>query len=142
MEEKKFGQEPEELDLEEEGDIVELIDEEGKSVNFRHVATIDYQNEWYVFFSPTEELDGLSEDEVVIFKLAEDEDGSDLFLPIEDEALLEAVYNEYVTIMDGEDDECGCGCEDCEGCEGCGEDDEDDGHDHDCDCGCGCKHED
>lgn len=138
MEEKKeLHQEPEELDLEEEGDIVELIDEDGKSVNFRHVATIDYENEWYVFFSPTEELDGLSEDEVVIFKLAEDEDGSDLFLPIEDEDLLEKVYNEYVAIMDGDEDDCDCDCEDCAGCD---EDEEEDEHGKDCGCGCGCKH--
>lgn len=120
-----------ETELDEEDEIVELEDEEGKIAKFRHVATIDYENDWYVFFSPAEELDGLSEDEVIIFKLGADESGADVFLPIEDDALLDAVYNEYVRIM--EEDDC-CDCEDC-------------GHDHDCEehkCGehgCDCGHD-
>ena len=71
---------PEELE-DEESDIVELVDEEGKSVNFRHVATIDYKDEWFVFFSPVEEIEGVTEDEVVIFNLGTDETGADVFYP-------------------------------------------------------------
>ncbi len=129
--ESELGQAPE---LEEEDEIVELEDEEGKVAKFRHVATIDYQNDWYVFFSPAEELDGLSEDEVIIFKLGEDE-GADVFLPIEDDALLDAVYNEYVRIMEDDEDGC-CGCDDCGHDHDCGEEGCD--HGHDCDCGHNC----
>lgn len=123
---------PEELE-DEESDIVELVDEEGKSVNFRHVATIDYKDEWFVFFSPVEEIEGVTEDEVVIFKLGTDETGADVFLPIEDDKLLDEVYAEYIKVMEEEDGEGGCGC-------GCGcEDEEDD--EEGCGCGCGCDDE-
>lgn len=105
-----------------EEDIVELVDEEGKTIKFNHVATIDFENEWYVFFSPVEETDGVSTEEVVIFKLDSDEEGKDVFSPIEDEDLLQKVYDEYVRVME-EDDECeecdeSCSCEKNEGCGG------------------------
>lgn len=113
----------------EDSDIVELVDDEGNSVKFTHVATIDYENEWYVFFSPAEEVDGLTSEEVVIFKLDSDEEGKDVFSPIEDEELLNKVYEEYLNVLeeDGEesdedyeeeDDEDGHegGCSGCTGC--------------------------
>ncbi|MDD4002846.1 MAG: DUF1292 domain-containing protein [Clostridia bacterium] len=87
-------------------DIVELVDDEGKVIKFIHVATIDYKDNWYVFFSPTEEVDGINTDEVVIFHLLSDDEGKDVFEPIEDEKLLEEVYNEYINTLD--DDEEGC----------------------------------
>lgn len=129
--ESELGQDPA---LDEEDEIVELEDEEGKIAKFRHVATVDYENDWYVFFSPAEELDGLSEDEVIIFKLGADEGGADVFLPIEDDALLDAVYNEYVRIMEEDDDCCGC--------EGCGHDHDCEGEEHSCgEHGCDCGHD-
>ena len=104
----------------EDGEVVQLINEDGDTVEFYHVATIEYENNWYVFFQPAEEMEDIGEDEVVIFKLDTDENGEDLFVPIEDEELLDKVFDEYNKLMedDGEEDGCSCGC-------GCG---------LDCDC--------
>ncbi len=116
---------------EEDFEVVELVDEDGNTVNFRHVATIDYNDEWFVFFSPEEEMDGITDDEVVIFKLGADENGQDVFLPIEDEKLIDAVYNEYVRMIeednDDEHDHHGGGCSGCSGCGGGDDDSDDDG---------------
>lgn len=102
----------------EEEDIVELVDDEGKTLKFYHVATIDYESNWYVFFSPTEEMEEVDTDEVVIFRLDSDEEGNDVFSPIEDEELLQKVYDEYVRIMSEEYDE---NADEDDGCEGgCG----------------------
>ena len=80
-------------------------------------------------------MDGVDPDEVVIFRISGDE-GNEVLLPVEDEALLEEVYEEFMRELDEEDgddgeetDESACesceGCEKgaaprCEGCEGCG----------------------
>ena len=90
-------------------DLVVLTTDDGVEHNFYHVATVDYKNEWYVFFQPAEEIPDIDDDEVVIFRLEEDENGEDLFVPIEDENLLNEVYEEYVRMAE-EEDECGCGC--------------------------------
>ena len=135
-----------EFDEEEDGDVVELESEDGETIPFRHVATIDYENGWYVLFSPMQEMEGVGEDEVVIFRLDTDEKGGDIFVPVEDEAILDAVYDEYVRIMEDENSEweqgCGCGHGDGEHCrcgeetgDGCHCDGESDGKKGDCHCG-------
>lgn len=112
----------ENIDLEENDDIVELVDDEGNAIKFFHVATVDYENNWYVFFTPTETVEGVNNDEVVIFRLDADEEGKDVFSPIEDEELLQKVYEEYVKIMDEDEDEeedkedKPSGCDGCSGC--------------------------
>ena len=124
-----------EVDMEE--DIVTLLDENDNELKFFHNATVDYKGEWYIFLQPVEAMEDLEEDEVVIFKLGQDENGDDLFLPIEDEELLNAVYDEYVKQLDELEGECDCGhhhhdhegacCEDGDCC---------------CDADCDCHHHD
>lgn len=108
--------------LEEECDIITLVDGEGKDVDFYHVATIDYNNEWYVFLQPVEQIEDMEEDEVLIYKLGTDEDGEDTFIPLESEEELNAVFNEYMKEVEA--DECDCECVECSD-----------------DCKCGCKDE-
>ena len=102
-----------------EDDIIPLVNDEGQTVNFYHVATIDYENEWYVFFQPAEKMAEIDEDEVVVFKLESDEEDNDVFLPVADEDLLQKVYAEYVRLMEQEGED-GCGGGDCSACPGCG----------------------
>jgi uncharacterized protein YrzB (UPF0473 family) len=99
-------------------EIISLVDDKGDTVNFFHVATIDYENEWYVFFQPVEKTAELDTDEVVVFKLDSDEQDNDVFLPVESEELLQKVYGEYVRIMKehGDDDEGGCSPSACANC--------------------------
>lgn len=97
---------------EEDEDLVTLLDDDGNEVDFYHAATVDYKGEWYIFLQPAEEMEDVEEDELLIFKLEQDENGDDLFTPIEDEALLDAVYHEYEKLVEETDaEECGCGCE-------------------------------
>ena len=71
-------------------DLVVLKDEEGKEIEFVQIATIDYDDEWYAFLQPTE-LGDLEDDEMIIFKLEEDENGETIFIPVEDEDLMDKV---------------------------------------------------
>lgn len=120
-----------EMELDEE--VIVLENEDGEEVKFNHIATIDYKDEWYIFLQPVE-LGDLEDDEVLIFKIEEDENGNDLYIPLEDEELIQAVYAEYVKEWEENGGECDCECEDCD-CEDCST------HcDDHCDCdGCDCK---
>ena len=115
MSEKEFT----EVNPELSDEIVELVDDSGRTLKFYHLATMPYQEKWYVFFQPAEEIDGAAEDEVVIFQIADGEDGKDTLLPIEDEALLEQVYEEFCRVM--EEEEAADEAAELEGCD-CGED--------------------
>lgn len=115
-----------EENVQDDYDIITLVDMDDNDVDFYHVATIDYKDKWYIFLQPVEPMEGVADDEVIIYELGVDEDGNDKFISIEDEGLLNEVFEEFLR----QEEEC-CGCEDCD-CDGECEDD--------CDCGCnGCK---
>lgn len=100
-------------------DTIELVGDNGEVFKFYHIGTIEYKDEWFVFFQPAEVLDGVDPDEIVIFKIGGDE-GDEVLLPINDEELLNEVYEEFMREL--EDD--GEGCDGvCEGCSGCGNND-------------------
>lgn len=116
---------------EDELDIVELKNQDGKVMKFSHIGTIEYKEKWYAFFQPAEEIEGVDDEEVVIFEITGD-DGDETLVPVEDEALLDEVFAEFVKELEADDDcECGCDCDcdddDCH-CEGechCGHCDDD-----------------
>ena len=100
---------------EEEG-FVALTGEDGSVEKFYHIGTIDYKGEWYVFFQPAEPKNGIDPDELVVFKLSGDEKDETL-LPINDEKLLEEVYDEFM--RENEDDDVDVGVYASKPCEGC-----------------------
>jgi uncharacterized protein YrzB (UPF0473 family) len=86
--------------------IVTLIDEEGNEVSFEHIDTIMYQDHEYVLLLPTEPVEGMSEDEegVVILRIIRGDD-EDAYENVEDEALLDTVFEMYLATMEEEEDD-------------------------------------
>ena len=82
-------------------EVIELVDEDGKATQFYLIETREYKGKPYAVLSPAEEIDGLDEDTILIFEISGDSQ-SGLLLPIEDEVLLEEIYNDYISDIDGE----------------------------------------
>lgn len=91
-------------DYEEEGNIVELVDDDGETIRMQHIGTLEYRGEWYCCFVPVEEGEEESDEaEVVIYHLVGGEEDERLE-PIEDENLLDEVFAEFCNqYEDGED---------------------------------------
>ena len=79
----------------EDNDVVLLQDENGKDVKFLHVMTFDFEESFYVAMTPETEVDGIKNGEVLLLEIMEDEDGTDCYIPIEDETKLEKVWAEF-----------------------------------------------
>ncbi len=94
--------ENEELTPEEELEdgIIELIDEDENVVKFRLLGVTEYKGAKYTLLLPAEPNDDVEEDEVVIFTLNEEEQTLD---PIEDEQLLQEVFDFYLSEQDEEE---------------------------------------
>ena len=94
--------ENEELAPEEELEdgIIELIDEDENVVKFRLLGVTEYKGAKYTLLLPAEPNDDVEEDEVVIFTLNEEEQTLD---PIEDEQLLQDVFDFYLSEQDEEE---------------------------------------
>lgn len=99
-----------ENNYEEEDNIVELIDDSGKTYRYEHLMTFDYKNEWYCALTPAEppeesEADDEGED-VAIFRIAGSEEDEHLEV-VEDDALLDELFDEFCRLYDEEDGEDG-----------------------------------
>lgn len=109
-------------------EIITLTDDDGNPVDFYEVACIEYKGDFYALMQPVEPMEGLGDDEALIFKVSEEDEENDIFEPVYDESILEAVFNEYLNAMaDAED-----GCDHCD-CEECADDCDCEGEEH-CDC--------
>lgn len=87
----------ENINEEEESEIIELIDDAGKIIKFKLLDVTEYKGEKYTLLLAAEPSDEIAEDEVVIFRLNEKEETLE---PIEDEQLLEEVFEFYQTEAD------------------------------------------
>ena len=82
--------EKEEEQLEDE--VIELIDDEGKVINFKLLDVTEYRGVKYTLLLAAEPNEEIAEDEVVIFRLNEAEETLE---PIEDENLLQEIFDFY-----------------------------------------------
>lgn len=86
---------------EEESEIIELVDDSGKIIKFKLLDVTEYKGAKYTLLLAAEENTEIAEDEVVIFRYNEKEE---VLEPIEDEALLEEVFEFYQSEVE-EDEE-------------------------------------
>lgn len=81
-------------------DIVELTADDGRKLKFFFVGTIEYKGKNYSAFEPAEEMEGMDEDDLVIFEVSGDDEETAELLPIEDEALLDEVFQEFCRVLE------------------------------------------
>lgn len=89
-----------------EGKLISLLDEEGNTHEFEHLATVECADVSYVALTPVYEHpeDMLQDDaELVILKIVEDKDsGEEMLVTVDDEDELEAAAEELEKVL-GED---------------------------------------
>lgn len=85
--------------------LIELVDEDGKTIRFEHVMTVNYEDEDYVLLSPAEPVEDMQEDEVLVLRIEDDEDGNEVYVSVEDDALVEQVFERYVELANEDEDE-------------------------------------
>ena len=74
--------------MNEEIDVISLTDEEGNEAEFEYIDVFEYNNEEYAVLLPLQD-DGTGE---VVILLVEEEDGMETFSSVEEEGVLEAVF--------------------------------------------------
>ena len=92
MTDKELNENELDEEIEEVGDNIELIDDDGNILNFKLLDVTEYKGVKYTLLLAAEPNDEIAEDEVVIFRLNEEEE---ILEPIEDENLLQEVFDFY-----------------------------------------------
>lgn len=92
----------------EDDDIIVLYNEAtDKDEEFYELATLDVDGKWYIVMKPVEPLPDIEEDEVLIYEIVEDKEGNTNFAAIEEDEVLEKVFNEFLKMLeewDGEEE--------------------------------------
>jgi hypothetical protein len=101
--EKELLEEVDLIDLildENNTDPITLYDEEERAVKFEQVAVIPENDNLYIILKPLDELEGVEDDEAIVFKVDFDEDGNTLLVIEQDVSTAEKVFNSYHKLLD------------------------------------------
>ncbi len=81
-------------------DIVTLTSANGEEIDFVEIAGIAYRGNFYAILQPVELLDGMDDDEALVFKVTRGRNGEDSFNIELDDAIIDAVFKEYNKLLD------------------------------------------
>ncbi|MBQ1817885.1 MAG: DUF1292 domain-containing protein [Clostridia bacterium] len=91
----------------EENLTITLIDEQGSPAEFTHLLTFMYENERYMALTPVSDAD--AEEVEIVFMHIIKSGGEDALEPVDNEVLLDELFDVFceLTDEDGEEDEDG-----------------------------------
>ncbi len=88
-----------------ESNIVELTDEDGQTVEFEYLTTIEHEGESYVVLLAPQEKEDDEEGEVVILKIQQDKNGEDTYVSCDNEEIEQEIFEMFIDELDEEEDD-------------------------------------
>ena len=82
-------------------DTITLYDEDNNAIEFEQVAIVPYEDELYAILAPVSPLEGMGEDEALVFSVDEETESVDL---VTDEELGTKIFDIYYAMI-AEDEE-------------------------------------
>ena len=74
--------------IDENDEIITITYEDGTAENFYCLAELDYEGKWYIYLEPVDPPEDFEDGDVYVYEEAEDEEGNEIILPVEDEDLI------------------------------------------------------
>lgn len=81
-------------------DYIELTTADGEVVRFTEIAGIKLKSGYYAILQPEELLDGMAEDEALVFKVTDKGNGDNSYEIELDDDIIDAVFDEYNRLLD------------------------------------------
>ena len=81
-------------------DKITLLAADGEEIEFNEIAGIAYRGNFYAILQPIVLLDGMGDNEALVFKVTRGDKGEDKFSIELDEDIIEAVFAEYNRLLD------------------------------------------
>jgi len=85
---------------ENDSDPVELYDEEDNPIMFDQIAVIPYGGGLYCILKPKEPMEGVGEDEAIVFEIRVDEDDEGEVVVEENDDIIDGVFKEYYILLE------------------------------------------
>ena len=85
-------------------DPIVLMDEAGKQMTFEQVAVIPYEvrkeKRLYCVLKPLDKIEGIADDEAIVFLVDSDNEGNSIIRIEEDEEVAIAVFDKYYDLLE------------------------------------------
>lgn len=85
-------------------DPIVLVDETGKQLTFEQVAVIPYEvrkeKRLYCVLKPIDKIEGIGDDEAIVFVVDQDKDGNSIIKVEEDEEVAISVFDKYYDLLE------------------------------------------
>ena len=87
-------------DMNQEERMIELIGDDGSTVSFEHLATLEYEGENYLVLGTPDDGSDEEDSEVYILKITQDDEGNDIYVDLEDEELSEKIFEYFLQLLE------------------------------------------
>lgn len=77
-------------------------DNDGREIEFEQVAVVDFEEAYYAVLQPLTPIEGVSEDEVLVFFIDEE---NDCLVYVEDDRVIDGVNEEFIAMLEELDEE-------------------------------------
>ena len=91
-------------ELLQEEEVIVLRSPDGEEVEFEEVASITINDKFYMILAPVEQVDGIDEDEALVFEVTEIDEENDNFELVTDDAIIDEVFKEYTRLLEEAND--------------------------------------
>ena len=81
-------------------DTITLLSSNGEEIQFIEIAGIAHKGNFYAILQPVELIEGMAEDEALVFKVSRAENGEDKFEIVLDDEIINAVFETYNKLLD------------------------------------------
>lgn len=83
---------------------IKLYDENDKEVEFEQIALIPLNNSVYVILKPVDKMEGVADDEAVVFEIVDDAENGDTLNVVMEEEIVNQVFDEYKKMIEADGD--------------------------------------
>ena len=80
---------------------IKLYNEENQEVEFEQIALIPIEDKTYAILKPAQSMEGVADDEALVFVIDEIDD-EDCLVIVEDDAIIDNVFDEYYKMLEEE----------------------------------------
>ena len=86
----------------ENDDNITILDNDGKEIEFKQVGLVDYEGNYYAILDPVSPVEGVSEDELMVFLVDEEKDELTF---VDNEEIIDGIIDFLESLEDEEFDD-------------------------------------
>lgn len=79
---------------------IALWDEDNRAIDFEQVAVIPYDNKIYCVLKPIDKIKGVGDDEALVFRVDENEEGDTIICVEENESIAITIFEQYYDLLE------------------------------------------